>query len=43
MNYTKPEVQVLGDANQMIQGFKGAPSDSGGGADQGPSLFELEE
>lgn len=30
MNYRKPEVTVLGDASQVIQGSKSVPADPSG-------------
>ena len=42
MEYSKPEVTMLGDATRLIQGSKNGPGDGGG--DQLPLLdCELED
>jgi hypothetical protein len=43
MEYSKPEVSVLGDANRMIQGSKLPPGESGDPDQHGPNDFELED
>ncbi len=42
MNYSKPEVAILGDAAIVIQGPKTSPPD-GPAPVNGPDTFELED
>ena len=41
MTYSKPEVAVLGEAAELIQGFKGAPHEADPSKGQA-DLFELD-
>lgn len=43
MNYSKPELAVIGDANSMIRGEKNRLPESSDLTKQQPAAFELED